>query len=209
VTSAQRLADERFVAASEDRNLSRRAIKFKRQCQRTLELMAAYPEGRTAHFIRDILGMSGDRINRVLESLIEKGDVVRTEDRPVDRRRPIVTYSRVQVMDFSEAAIKAGRLPDPDPKFYDIGTGQFVDRKASQDVAGRRQPPAAAAGGTSGSPAGTLSATETSPLADKPPVPPIPSESGRDKSRDTGHMSGRDTFVERDEAGNYVSAVAS
>ena len=128
VTSSQTLADERFVAASEDRNLRRRAIAFERQCQRTLELLSAYPDGRTARFIRDTLGMSGDRINRVLDSLIEKGHAVRMEDRLIDRRRPIVTYARVQVTDLSETAIKATGLPGPDPMTYDIGTGQFVGR---------------------------------------------------------------------------------
>src|SRR5580704_3229316 len=125
VTSSQTLADERFVAASQDRNLRRRAIAFERQCQRTLELMSAYPDGRTARFIRDTLGMSGDRINRVLDSLIEKGHAVRMEDRLIDRRRPIVTYARVQVTDLSESAIKTTGLPGPDPMTYDIGTGQF------------------------------------------------------------------------------------
>jgi hypothetical protein len=130
VSSLETLTDERSVAASQDRNLRRRAIAFARQCQRTLELMSAYPDGRTARFIRDTLGMSGDRINRVLDSLIEKGHAVRMEDRLIDRRRPIVTYARVQVMDFTQAATQPGRLPEQDPKVYDIGTGQFVDRSS-------------------------------------------------------------------------------
>jgi hypothetical protein len=128
VSSLETLTDERSVAASQDRNLRRRAIAFERQCQRTLELLSAYPDGRTARFIRDTLGMSGDRINRVLDSLIEKGHAVRMEDRLIDRRRPIVTYARVQVTDLSESAIKATGLPGPDPMTYDIGTGQFVCR---------------------------------------------------------------------------------
>jgi hypothetical protein len=159
--------------------------------------------------------MSGDRINRVLDSLIEKGHVVKMEDRLIDRRRPIVTYARVQVTDLSASAIKAGRLPKLDPKVYDIGTGQFVDRKQSQDVGlftclnveeMRRtvalgvRPRTAASGGTGGSPASVLPDTDTSPLADKPPdfdelsraVPPTQPESGRD----TGQESGRDTELE-------------
>jgi DNA-binding MarR family transcriptional regulator len=214
-SSATTAADERFVAAREDCNLRRRALAFDRQCQRLLELLAAYPDGRTARFIRDTLGMSGDRINRVLDSLIEKGHVVKMEDRLIDRRRPIVTYARVQVTDLSEATIKAGRLPKLDPKVYDIGTGQFVDQKASQDaglftclnveemrrtVALGVRPRTAASGGTVGSPASVLPDTDTSPLADKPPdfdelsraVPPTQPESGRD----TGQESGRDTELE-------------
>jgi hypothetical protein len=134
VTSATTTTDERFVAAREDCNLRRRALAFERQCQRLLELLTAYPDGRTARFIRDTLGMSGDRIKRVLDSLIEKGHVVRMEDRLIDARRPIITYARVQVTDLCETAIKAGGLPGPDQKVYDIGTGLFVDCKQSQDA---------------------------------------------------------------------------
>src|SRR5580700_12315990 len=127
VSSLETLTDERSVAASQDRNLRRRALAFERQCQRTLELLAAYPEGRTARFIRDTLGMSGDRINRLLDRLIEKGVVVRTEDGIIDRRRPIVTYSRMQAFDLSAEAIRS-RSNQPDQKVYDIGTGHFVGR---------------------------------------------------------------------------------
>ena len=175
VTSATTAADEQFVAASEDRNLRRRAIKFERQCQRTLELLAAYPDGHTARFIRDHLGMSGDRINRVLDSLIEKGHVVRMVNGLVDRRRPIVTYSRVQVLDLSEAAIQAGRLPQPDPKVYDIGTGQFVSRGIA---------PAPGAAGVGG--AGTL----------WPAAGGIRNASTRATGRDMGQEWGRDTSNE-------------
>ena len=111
VTSTTTSADERFVAAREDRNLRRRALAFERQCQRTFELLTAYPDGRTARFIRDTLGMSGDRIKRVLDSLIEKGHVVRMEDRLIDARRPIVTYARVQVMDLSGRRSKRAASP--------------------------------------------------------------------------------------------------
>ncbi len=139
-TSPQLQTDTQFVADREDRNLRRRALAFERQSQRTLELLAAYPDGRTARFIRDTLGMSGDRINRLLDRLIEKGVVVRTEDRIIDRRRPIVTYSRVQAVDLSADAIRAG--PErPDQKVYDIGTGHFLGR-------GRGNAPAPDAAGT-------------------------------------------------------------
>jgi len=188
LTSATTAADERFVAAREDCNLRRRALAFDRQCQRLLELLAAYPDGRTARFIRDTLGMSGDRINRVLDSLIEKGHVVKVEDRLIDRRRPIVTYARVQVSDLSASAIKAGHLPKLDPKVYDIGTGQFVDRKQSQDaglftclnVEEMRRTVAMGLQRQRG--AGAESTCETSPATEP--------------GRDMGQESGRDTELE-------------
>jgi hypothetical protein len=225
VSSLETLTDERRVAASEDRNLRRRAIAFARQCQRTLELLSAYPDGRTARFIRDNLGMSGDRINRVLDSLIEKGHAVRMEDRLIDRRRPIVTYARVQVADLSETAIKATGLPGPDPMTYDIGTGQFVCRgnapapgAAGVRGAGTR---AAAAGSTClnldlirlleqglGQPVGNQ-APVSHPQPEEPltasaallssPAPDSEAssaQSGRDTGRDTGQESGRDTGLE-------------
>jgi hypothetical protein len=43
VTSTTTTADERFVAAREDRNLRRRALAVERQSQRLLELLTAYP----------------------------------------------------------------------------------------------------------------------------------------------------------------------
>jgi hypothetical protein len=189
VTSTTTTADERFVAAREDRNLRRRALAVERQSQRLLELLTAYPDGRTARFIRDTLGMSGDRIKRVLDSLIEKGHVVRMEDRLIDARRPIVTYARVQVNDLSAAAIKAVGLPVPDQKVYDIGTGQFVDRKAS-DAAGlitclnvEEMRRTVALGLHRRRGAGAESTCETSPAT----------ELGRDAGRDMGQEPGRDT----------------
>ncbi len=131
VSSLEALTDERWVAATEDRNQRRRALSFDCQCQRTLEYLSAYPDGRTARSIRDTLGFSGDRINRLLDWLIEKGHVVKTTDK-IDWRRPIVTYSRVQIVDLSEAAIKSQRVSRADQKVYDVGTGQFVDQKESR-----------------------------------------------------------------------------
>ncbi len=188
VTSTTTSADERFVAAREDCNLRRRALAFDRQCQRLLELLTAYPDGRTARFIRDTLGMSGDRIKRVLDSLIEKGHVVRMEDRLIDARRPIITYARVQVVDLAASAIKAGGLPGPDQKVYDIGTGLFVDQKPSQDaslitclnVEEMRRTVALGLHRRRGAAAG--SSRETSAAT----------ESGRDMGRDTSGNTGRD-----------------
>ncbi|HEV8069669.1 MAG TPA: hypothetical protein VGP76_18160, partial [Planctomycetaceae bacterium] len=149
VSSLQALTDERWVAATEDRNQRRRALSFDCQCQRTLEYLSAYPDGRTARSIRDTLGFSGDRINRLLDWLIEKGHVVKTTDK-IDWRRPIVTYSRVQIVDLSEAAIKSRGVSRADQKVY-VGTGQFVDRSrgnapapGAAGVRGAGTPPAAA-----------------------------------------------------------------
>ena len=52
----------------------------------------------------------------------------RLRERVLDSRRPIVTYARVQVMDLSQTAIKAGQVSRPDPKSYDPTTGQWVSR---------------------------------------------------------------------------------
>ncbi len=86
-------------------------------------MLAAYPDGCTARFIRDRLGVSGDRMTRLLDRLIEQGHIVKNEDRTFDSRHPIVTYARVQVMDLSATAIKAGRVSRPDEKTYDPKTG--------------------------------------------------------------------------------------
>jgi hypothetical protein len=201
VSSVETLTDERWVAASEDRNLRRGAIKFDSQCRRTLELLAAFPDGRTARFIRERLSMSGDRITRVLDWLIEKGHVVRTEDCIVDRRRPIVTYSRVPVVDLSKAEIQAGRVLVPDQKVYDVGTGQFADRR---DSAKRRSLDLATQFGASNCPnmaeirqaaaqrerhplaATVVTLPEKNPPADEPPVSPGAELAAPETGRETG-----------------------
>jgi hypothetical protein len=126
VTSFDMRADEEWVAANADRHLRRRALGFERQCQRALEMLTAFPDGCTQRNLRDTLGMSGDRINRVLDGLIERGVVVKTVDTIIDRRRPKITYSRVQAADLSADALQS-RPTKPDPKVYDVTTGQFVE----------------------------------------------------------------------------------
>jgi hypothetical protein len=124
----------------------------------------------------------------VLDSLIEKGHVVKMEDRLIDARRPIITYARVQVVDLSASAIKAGGLPGPDQKVHDIGTGLFVDQKPSQDaslitclnVEEMRRTVALGLHRRRG--AATESSRETSAAT----------ESGRDTGRDTSGNTGRD-----------------
>jgi hypothetical protein len=70
-------------------------------------MLTAFPDGCTSRNLRDTLGMSGDRINRVLDGLIERGVVVKTVDTIIDRRRPKITYSRVQAFDLSAEAIRS------------------------------------------------------------------------------------------------------
>ncbi|HET6327003.1 MAG TPA: AAA family ATPase [Planctomycetaceae bacterium] len=131
VSLAEAQADEHFVATSADRQLRRRAMATERQSHRVLELLAAYPDGCKARFIRDVLGLSGDRMSRLLDALVKQG-VVEVDER-FDGRRTVATYSRVpRPMDLSQAACEARRATGPDRKVYDIGTGQFVDRKKSR-----------------------------------------------------------------------------
>ena len=133
VESALVRADERFVEASEDRRLRRRGLTVERQCQRTLEFLAAHPEGCCSHTIREALGLNGGRMSRVLDRLLEKKEIDKVEW--YEDRRKHVKYRRVFSTDLSTAAIKAGRVtPPPDQKTYDAGTGQFVDRKESHGL---------------------------------------------------------------------------
>jgi hypothetical protein len=211
VTSLETLTDERWVAATEDRNQRRRALSFDCQCQRTLEYLSAYPDGRTARSIRDTLGFSGDRINRLLDWLIEKGHVVKTTDK-IDWRRPIVTYSRVQIVDLSEAAIKSRGVSRVDQKVYDVGTGQFVEQKESRALgtstclnleemrrtleqrAGRL--PTSEAPASHPKPEEPLTAC-AAPLPEAAPgegaLPQAAPEVGRDTGRDVSENMGRDT----------------
>jgi hypothetical protein len=129
VSWAEAQVEERFVATREDRQLRRRALAVERQGQRVLELLTAHPDGCSARFLRDVLGVSGDRMARLLEALVKKGGVNKEEER-LDRRRTVVTYSRLPApTDLSQAACEARRAAGPDRKVYDVGTGQFVERQ--------------------------------------------------------------------------------
>jgi hypothetical protein len=72
-------------------------------------------------------------MNRILDTLIAKGHVVKNEDL-FDRRHPIVTYSRVEVMDLSPAGFQSRRASADAQKVYDSGTGQFLKAKKSPDL---------------------------------------------------------------------------
>jgi hypothetical protein len=129
------------------------------------------------------------------------------------------------VTDLSETAIKASGLPGPDPKAYDIGTGQFLHRSRGNapapGAAGVRgagtRPPAAGVSCLNldlirqlaeqrlGQPVGNQT-----PASDSQPeepltacAAPLPSaapgseaSSGSQSGRDTGLESGRDTGLE-------------
>jgi len=86
VASAEARVDEQFVAAGEDRRLRRRAVAFEQQRQRVWEVLGAYPDGCNATAIRDPLGINGERMARILQTLVDEGAVTKTEDQ-IDRRR--------------------------------------------------------------------------------------------------------------------------
>jgi hypothetical protein len=117
VAWAEARAEEHSVATAEDRRLRRRELAVERQSQRLVEFLATHPDGCTARCIREALGLSGDRVNRILDALIAKGRVVKNEDL-FDRKRPIVTYARVEITDLAGAG---------------HGTGQFAKQNQSQD----------------------------------------------------------------------------
>ncbi|HEV8069146.1 MAG TPA: AAA family ATPase [Planctomycetaceae bacterium] len=132
VESALIRADEQFVEASEDRRLRRRGLTVDRQGQRTLEFLAAHPEGCCARTIREALGFSGGRMSRILDRLLEKKEIDKIEW--YEDRRKHVNYRRLFPMDLSAVAVEARDVtPAADQKVYDVGTGQFVDRKEIQN----------------------------------------------------------------------------
>ncbi len=155
------------------------ALAVERQGQRVLEFLAAYPEGCTARFMRDPLGVSGDRMTRLLDRLVEQGHIVKNEDRTFDSRRPIVTYARVQVMDLSMAAIKARKVSRPDEKTYDPATGHWVSRGSR----GNAPAPGAAGLGGGGTPCAAARGI------------------GDESTRTMGPDAGRDTVFHRENSG--------
>ena len=177
VASAEAQADEQFVAASEDRRLRRRAVTFGQQRQRVWEVFGAYPDGCNATAIRDVLGINGERMARILQTLVDEGAVIKTEDQ-IDRRRMKVTYRRrIHPMDLSQEAAIARRTSPRDQKLYDVRSGHFVDlpKLVRPNAADLGHAPTPVAG--------------TNPLADKPPVPPA------ERALPLTQKSGPDTFA--------------
>jgi hypothetical protein len=208
VAWAEARADEHWVGTVEDRRLRRRALAVERQGERVLDLLAAYPEDCTARFMREILGQSGDRINRILDALIAKGRVVKNEDL-FDRKRPIVTYARVETSDLASGSLG---IRTSDQKVYDRGTGQFVERKSPPtsgtvkclNVAGmceaaevRRQLLASGPHALQAKQQELLAAYEARANAAPPAVPETQATCVPSVGRDTGHeiqiAAGRDT----------------
>jgi len=130
VASLARHLDAQFVAACEDRRLRRREAMVDRQKERVLEFLAAQPNGANATQIREVLGLNGNRMKRLLDLLCDDRRVRTTEIRH-DRRMETL-YHRVAVMDLSAAAIRTGRVTPPDEMVYEPRSGHFVDRQASQ-----------------------------------------------------------------------------
>jgi hypothetical protein len=137
---AEAQADEQWVAAKENRRLRRGALAMQRQCLRTLEYLAAHPNGANATTIREVLSINGQRMSRILDLLVERELVIKTEFR--ENRRPVITYTRAPKADFSTTSIDAGQVGRPDEMIYNLQSGQFETNQ--QAVARKRQPSNAA-----------------------------------------------------------------
>jgi RecA/RadA recombinase len=133
---AEAQADEQWVAAKENRRLRRGALAMQRQCGRTLEYLAANPNGANATTIREVLGINGQRMSRILDLLVDQELVIKTEDR--ENRRPVITYTRAPKADFSTISIDAGKVGRPDEMIYNLQSGQFETNQ--QAVPKKRQP---------------------------------------------------------------------
>jgi len=67
------------VAEQSDEKLRRhKSSALLRDRMRVMKLLADFPEGETASYLRDRLGLSGGRIGRVLDSLHDSGAIERT-----------------------------------------------------------------------------------------------------------------------------------
>jgi hypothetical protein len=74
---ARARADERLQLLLEARRERKMSALLLRDRSRMLKLLREYPQGETTHVLRDLLGFSGSRVNRVLTTLIESGIVER------------------------------------------------------------------------------------------------------------------------------------
>jgi hypothetical protein len=123
VAWAEAQADEQYAASKEDRRLRRWAVTSARQRIRVLKFLAAYPDGCTANFIRDELGINGSRMRRILNELV-KETVLEASEIEHKKRKDII-YRQKPGMDLSLAAAKAGRVSPPDQTTSEVRSGHF------------------------------------------------------------------------------------
>jgi hypothetical protein len=76
VASAQAESEERLIAASVDRCARRSTVAVERQRGRTRELLQHKPAGETARSLSRQLGVNGQRMKLILNSLVEDGLLV-------------------------------------------------------------------------------------------------------------------------------------
>jgi len=82
------------IAEQSDEKLRRhKSSALLRDRMRVMQLLADFPEGETANYLRDRLGLSGGRMRRFLDSLLDSGAITETEI--IDGRRGARGYRLV------------------------------------------------------------------------------------------------------------------
>jgi DNA-binding transcriptional ArsR family regulator len=71
VSVAEAQSDERRFEVSEERRARREAVTLERHRRRALQILAKHPDGETARRLRRVLGLSGQSMTQVLESLVD------------------------------------------------------------------------------------------------------------------------------------------
>jgi hypothetical protein len=77
IRTAEAQSEVRQIEANEDRRLRRTSVLFQRDCRRTLAMLESAPGPVTATQLREMLSFSGQRIKRVLATLLIDGVVCR------------------------------------------------------------------------------------------------------------------------------------
>jgi len=109
---ARARADERQQLVQEERRERKMSALLLRDRSRMLTLLRDYPQGETTHVLRDLLGFSGSRANRVLTSLIESGIVEKVRGMEGRRGAPGFRVTRAWA-DPSSRTTRAVQLDNP------------------------------------------------------------------------------------------------
>jgi hypothetical protein len=91
VSSATVRSDVRRIEAREDRRTLQTSVIFERDRRRTLEAMESVGRPVNLQYLRDLLGINGVRMSKVISSLVDDGLAAKSQHE--HNNRPEMRYS--------------------------------------------------------------------------------------------------------------------
>jgi AAA domain len=114
IASAATQSEARQIEASEDRRVRRATMVFERDRDRTVKALVEVGQPASARYLRDMLGINGNRMRQILLSLLTDGAIVRSDYRNGLRMEVGYTLSEAFKTWMNPDTPSAG-LPTPPP----------------------------------------------------------------------------------------------